>query len=169
MMVFLTSGCAHENTPTPDEVSVPPIEPVSTMPTPEEFWFPENLRQLSASEKNTIIEIVLNTPEASEWLQKESKYEISFDWAALYPDSSGTGYSGYMRYEYEIVETGIPVYPRGRAVLDPRDAEKIYPDVTIRFGEPGKWIVSAAVDLEACKVVFVEGYPFRTPPIRPAK
>ena len=41
---------------------------------------------------------------------------------------------------------------------------KEYPDVTIMFGEPGKWIVSVAVDLEAGKAVYDEGYPFRTGP-----
>jgi len=172
IVALLVSGCAK----TTSKIQPAPVSEV--LPAEHQTDFPENLRWLTEEEKAKAIEIALSAPTALEWRQKESQYETSIDWIALNPSPSGEGYTGYRRFEYEIVEEGIPrgtvdVTPPGSAerivsVGVPEDAE-IYPNVTIRFGEPAEWIVSVAVDLEAEKVVYDEGYPFRTGPTLPAK
>ena len=130
----------------------------------------EILRWLTEEEKARLIEIALNTPEAKEWLEKEKQYKTSIGWIALNPNPEGEGYSGYRRFEYNIVEEGIP---RGEVDITlpgspervvsigvPEDAE-IYPNVTIWFGEPEEWTVSVAIDLDSEKVVYDEDYPAR--------
>ncbi len=169
---LLMGGCAQ---PTP---SPQPTPVTGVLPAEHPTDFPENLRWLTEEEKARAVEMALDTPAASEWRQNESVYTASIGWIALTPGSPGEGYSGYRIFEYEIVAEGIP-----RGVIDitpegspekivsagvPENAE-IYPNVTLRFGEPAEWQVSVAVDLEANKVVFNEGYPTRkgikiTPP-----
>ena len=162
--VLLLGGCAQPP-PNPWPAPVSEILPAE-LPTD----FPENLRWLTEEEKSRIIEIALNTPAALEWRQKESQYETRIGWIALTPSSDGEGYSGYRKFEYEIVATGIP---RGTVDITPEDSPErivsigvpeeaeIYPDVTIGFGEPVEWIVSVAIDMETEKVVFDEAYPAR--------
>ena len=165
VVVLFLDGCNSEPAPLPEEEITPEeLAPVPEI-TPEEFWFPDNLRWLTDSEKNKIIEIALATPKALEWLQKESRYEINIRWIALRPDPSGKGYAGYHKYKYEIVETGIPIYPEDLIILmgDEKVAE-VYPDVTIWFGEPIKWVVSMAINLDEEKVVYIEDYPARYGP-----
>ena len=159
MLNILAGGCA--------EPVLELVEPLSSVnPAEHTTDFPENLRWLTDEEKAKITEIALSTDAAQEWLQKEEQYKTGIDWIALYPDPEGEGYSGYTRFEYEIVEKGIP-----RGTVDwtppdstvkvvsigvPEDAE-IYPCVTIWFGV--KWVVSVAIDVETWKVVFKEDYP----------
>ena len=167
---LLVGGCTEPTAnPQPAPVS-------AVLPAEHPTDFPKNLRWLTEEEKEKAIEIALSATPAQEWRQKESQYKTSIDWIALTPNPDGEGYSGYRKFEYEIVEKGIPrgtvdITPPGSperivSVGVPDDAE-IYPDVTIVFGEPGKWIVSVAVDLEAGRVVYAEGYPFRTGPTPP--
>lgn len=170
MLGLMVSGCSQ---PKPE---LRPAPVTGVLPAEHPTDFPENLRWLTEEEKEIAIEIALSTPAALEWRQKEGQYKASIGWIALIPSSSGEGYSGYRKFEYEIVEKGIPrgtvdVTPPGSperivSVGVPEDAE-IYPDVTIVFGEPAKWIVSVAVDLKAGKVVYDEDYPFRTGPTLP--
>ncbi len=169
-IALLGSGCT-KTTPNPQPAPVSGV-----LPAEHPTDFPENLRWLTEEEKEKAIEIALSTPAALEWRQKESQYRTSIDWIALNPTPEGEGYAGYRRFEYEIVEKGIPrgtidITPPGSperivSVGVPEDAE-IYPDVTILFGEPSKWVVSVAVDLEAGKAVYDEDYPFRTGPTPP--
>ena len=172
IIVLLAGGCVK---------ATPKIQPApvsGVLPAGHQTDFPENLRWLTEEEKEKAIEIALSAPAALEWQQKESQYETSIDWIALNPNPSGEGYSGYRRFEYEVVEEGIPrgsvdVTPPGSperivSVGVPEDAE-IYPSVNIVFGEPAKFIVSVAVDLKAEKVVYDEGYPFRKGPTLPEK
>ena len=173
VIVALLAGGCTQSAPNPQPAPVSEI-----LPAEHPTDFPKNLRWLTEEEKSRLIEIALNTPKAQECLEKESEYTTRLSWAALMPSSTGEGYSGYQIFEYEIVEKGIPrgtvdVTPPGSperivSVGVPEDAE-IYPDVTIVFGEPAKWIVCVAVDLEAGKSVYVEGYPFRTGPTLPLK
>jgi len=171
VIVALPAGGCIKTTP---RIQPAPVSEI--LPAEHPTDFPENLRWLTEEEKEKAIEIALSAPAALEWQQKESQYETSIDWIALNPSPSGEGYSGYRRFEYEIVEEGIPrgtvdVTPPGSSerivfVGVPEDAE-IYPNVTIRFGEPAEWIVSVAVDLKTEKVVYDEGYSFRTGPTLP--
>lgn len=171
VLTALISGGCSEPVLTP---YTPPVSSVMTDELPTDF--PENLRWLTDEEKQKIIDIALNTPAAQEWLQKESQYKTNIDWIALNPDHEGEGYSGYQHFEYEIVGKGIP---RGTLDITPADSHttyrftgvpedaEIYPNVTIWFGEPARWVVSVAVDLEAERAVYVEDYPFRTGPTPP--
>lgn len=166
VMALLMGGCAKE-APVPHP-SPPPVTAVKPAEHPRDF--PENLRWLKDEEKEKLIEIALNTDTVREWLEKESQYSASIGWIALVPSSSGEGYSGYRRFEYEIVAEGIP---RGRVDITPEDSTvrvvsvgvpeeaEIYPEVDIRFGKPAKQIVHIAVDLDKEKVVRVEEYPAR--------
>lgn len=116
ILVLLAGGCTGQSARPPKEEKVPPEEKVEPVITEGSRWFPDNLRPLTDDEKDKLIEIALNTPTALEWQQKESQYRTKIGWIALHPDPSGEGYSGYSKYEYEIVETGILVYPPGRMV-----------------------------------------------------
>ncbi len=166
-IVPVVSGCT-ETAPSPQPA---PVSSVLTRENPTDF--PKSLRWLTEEEKAKAIEIALNTPAALEWRQKESQYKTNIGWVALHPSPEGKGYSGYRKFDYEIVEKGIPrgtvdITPPGLperivSIGVPEDAE-IYPDVTIWFGEPAKWIVSVAVDLGSGKAVYDEDYPFRTGP-----
>ncbi len=166
VVILIMGGCtkgALEPHPSPAPVS-------AVLPAEHETDFPENLRWLTDEEKARLIEIALNTPKAQEWRQKESQYKTSIGWIALNPNPEGEGYSGYRKFEYEIVAEGIPrgtvdVTPPGSpekivSVGVPEDAE-IYPNVTIWFGEPAEWIVSVAIDLNGERVVYDESYPAR--------
>lgn len=163
-LALLVGGCAGEA----PELRPSPVPVSGVIPAEHPTDFPENLRWLTDEEKARAVEMALGTPAASEWRQNESVYTASIGWIALTPGSPGEGYSGYRRFEYEIVAEGIPrgvidITPEGSperivSVGVPDDAE-IYPNVTLRFGEPAEWQISAAVDLEANKVVFNEGYP----------
>ncbi|MBI4303137.1 MAG: hypothetical protein HY665_02195 [Chloroflexi bacterium] len=169
MVILLVVSCGEKPEPRPSPAPVSGVLP-GEHPTD----FPENLRPLTDEEKAKLIRIALDTPSALEWRQKESQYKTDIGWIALYPSSSGKDYSGYRKFEYGIVEKGIPrgtidVTPPGSperivSVGVPENAE-IYPNVTILFGT--KWIVSVAIDLKTGKVVFDEDYPFRTGPTPP--
>jgi len=173
LLVPLTAGCQQ---PQPAPGPMPAPAPVtSVLPAEHPRDFPENLRWLTEEEKEKAVAIALSTPQAQEWTQKESQYQTAISWIALNPNSEGEGYSGYRKFEYEIVAEGIP---RGTVDITPPDSPErvvsvgvpddaeIYPDVTIRFGEPAEWIVTVAVDLEAGKAVYTEGYPSLSPPDR---
>ena len=167
VVVLVVGGCAFQNRNGLEEDEIPPEERVGeNIVEPVEFWFPEALRWLTEGEKEKVIEIALNTPEALEWRQKEGAYKTRLDWIAMYPDSSGKGYNGYRHFDYEIVETGIPIYPPDRIVLigEQKSAE-IYPNVHISFGEPLMWQVSVVVDLEKEEAVYIDAYPARNSPI----
>ncbi len=175
-VVLATGGCTREPSPPPVPGPVPAPAPVtSVLPAEHPRDFPENLRWLTEEEKEKAVGIALSTPQAQEWAQKESQYKTAIGWIALNPDPSGDGYSGYSKFEYEIVEKGIPrgrvdITPPGSpervvSVGVPEDAE-IYTDVTIWFGDPAEWIVSVAVDLKAGKAVYTEGYPNLSHPDR---
>jgi len=167
VLVLVIVSCNPE--PSPPTASNPTPAPVtSVLPAEHPRDFPENLKRLTEEDKQKALEIALSTPEAQEQLKQESKYKTDIGWIALNPNPEGEGYSGYRKFDYEIVEEGIPrgevdITPPGsseRVVSEgvPDDAE-IYPVVTIWFEEPVYWIISVAVDLKAKKVVFTESYP----------
>jgi hypothetical protein len=168
--VMLAAGCTTRNSGIAEEdETTPEEEPGDTDEypiTPVDFWFPDSLRWLTDREKEKAIEIALHSPEALEWQQKEGQYKVEISWLAMYPDSSGDGYVAYRTYEYETVETGIPTYPPGRivAIGDVQKDAEIYPKVNISSGDPLRWIVSVAVDLDEEKVVYTDEYPPRYPP-----
>ncbi len=163
--LLLSGGCAFQSKNGLEEDEIPPEERAGDdIVEPVEFWFPDALRWLTESEKSKVVEIALNTPEAREWLQKESEYRIQINWIVMYPDPSGEGYYSYRRFDYEIVETGIPIYPPNRIVLSgDQKAAEIHPNVHISFGEPLEWLIDVAVDLDKEEAVYVDSYPARHP------
>ena len=173
LVVTLLMGSCAQSSPNPQPAPVSEV-----LPAEHPTDFPENLKWLTEDEKVRLIEIALNTPKAQECLEQESEYTTRLSWAALFPSSTGEGYSGYQIFEYEIVEKGIPrgtvdVTPEGSpekivSVGVQEDAE-IYPCVHIHFVEPSVLIVMAAIDLDAEKTVYVDYYPQRRGPVLPTK
>ena len=121
----------------------------------------ENPRKLTEQEKAKVIDIALDAPRVSEWLEKESDYRIhGLDWYAIVWNSSGDGYSQYRCFPYDDVETD-PNYK-----LVPELA-LWYPGVTIAVGEGTIYQTQIAVDLAAEKAVMVLGpYPSLSSPDR---
>lgn len=172
-------GCRPQSAAPPVVVEVPIAAPAvnaTITPVPQPLrnslaisetnrWFPPNLRGLTDDEKNNLTKIALNSTVALKQLQKESRYNTAIDWIALIPNPSGEGYTGYRKFSYDTIETGIPIYPPGTVVLgvDPKTTE-LYPGVTILFGEPAVWIVSIAVDLKTGKVVYADEIYLPGPP-----
>lgn len=121
-------------------------------------------RELTEDEKDRVMEIALNTPEASKWRERESKYKTGLRWIAVVWENSEASEWLSLDYEWEADEN-YQFIPESAA---------IYPEVRIWFGEPTQWIVQVAVDLDTGKVALVEEYPARgsptpEPPVRPKK
>jgi len=118
----------------------------------------KNPRELTNSEKDKIVEIALNTPEALRQLETENKYKITdVDWLAIVWDNSQ--WSSYLHIDSEWeTDPNLKLVPESAA---------FYPVVSIRFGEPEQWLVAVAVDLDTEKVALVQEYPARKGPTPP--
>jgi len=132
----------------------------------------KSLRWLTDAEKDRVIEIALNTPEALKQLEKESHYETSLSWIAIVWDNSE--YSEYRGLDYEWVEEKIlPPPPKdmppGVVMSTVPESAEFYSRVVINFGEPPRWQVMVAVNPDTEKVALVEENPFRTGPTPPEK
>jgi len=113
------------------------------------------IKPLTDNEKDTMIELALNTPEALRYLENESKYEIDVRWVALdWKDSKAVEWHP-MDYE-EIADGNLP---SDRKYVSERVT--IHPEVYIRVGEPVRMFISVAFDRETEKVVHVELLPGR--------
>ena len=132
----------------------------------------KSLKWLTDEEKDRVIEIALNTPEALRQREKYSHYETNLSWIAIVWDSSEYSYSEYWGLDYKWVEEEtlppIPDNPPPGVVFAtvPESAE-FYSRVIINFGEPPRWQVSVAVNPDTEKVALVEENPFRTGPTPP--
>jgi len=116
-------------------------------------------RELTDIEKDRVVEIALNTPEALRQLETENKHKTTeVDWLAIVWDNSRWSAYWHIRSEWETD-------PNYELVSE---AAVFYPAVTIRFGEPEEWLVTVAVDLGTEKAVLVQEYPARKGP-RPPK
>jgi len=117
----------------------------------------ESLSELTDSEEARVMEIALNSPEASAWLDKESVYEVRLRWIAILADETVSGF-WQIDYDWEADENlkNVPA------------AAVFYPGVLIGFGEPEQWQVLVAVDLETEQVVHVQENPVRTGPHQPS-
>jgi len=111
-------------------------------------------RELTEKERAEVVEIALNAPQASEWLEGESEYQIAgLSWYAI---DDGEWWC----LEYEGVETD----PNRQLIPE---SARWYPGVTIRAGEETITQMQIAVDLETGKAVLVEGpYPSLSSPDR---
>ena len=150
---------------------IPPGESSATIPETripdageiilERYFFPENLRPLTDEEKEKTVAIAMETPEAQELLQEWGEYTTRLQWIVMYREPSGEGYAAYQWFEYEIVETGIPIYKSSNRVINqPDDSNaEIYPNVHITFGEPAAYMLAVAVDTEKETAIHTDLYP----------
>jgi len=132
----------------------------------------KSLRWLTDAEKDRVIEIALNTPEAKKAREEYGVYETRLSWLAV--KWGGVDYEEYWGLDYEWVDEEILPPPPDDMPPDivftpiPESAE-FYSRVTIRFGEPARWQVSVAINPDTGKVALVEENPFRTGPTPPEK
>ncbi len=119
----------------------------------------KSLKWLTDAEKEKVIEIALDTPEARRQLEGESHYETSLNWIAIVWDSSGYEYSEWRGIKYDWEKDA-------NLQLVPPTAE-FYSRVTINFGEPPQWQVMVAINPDTGKVALVQENPFRTGPTPP--
>jgi hypothetical protein len=161
---FSGVGC-NNRTETPSGES-PAIIPETIIPdagevTLERYFFPENLKQLTDGEKDKAVAIALETREAQELFQKYGEYTTRLQWIVMYRDPSGEGCAAYQWFEYEIVETGIPIYKSPNRVINQADDEnaEIYPNVHITFGDPAEYMLSVAVDMKKETAIHSDLYP----------
>ncbi len=116
---------------------------------------PKAIKPLTNTEKNTMIEIALNHPEVSKWLEEPSVYKIEVGWVGLgWSDSKATGWHPL---DYEEIADGN--LPSDRLYLS--QTVTIHPQVYIRVGEPVRLSISVAFDRDTQEVVHVELLPGR--------
>ena len=89
----------------------------------------EGPRELTEGEKARVVEIALNTPQVSEWLDKEPEYRVvRFDWYAVWD-------SGWAMLN-DIRPATIP------------ESAAVYPGVTLANGEEVTTQMLVVVDLK---------------------
>ena len=121
------------------------------------------IEPLTEDEKDRFIEIALNHPEVSKWLETAEVYSTEVGWSAVgWSDSKATGWS---RLEYEEIADGN--LPSDRTF--PSESVTINPDVHIRVGEPVGKHIHVAFDRKTKEVSAVQLMPGRptagpTPP-----
>jgi len=112
------------------------------------------IEPLTDNEKDRLIEIALNTPKASAWLEKESIYKVDVRWIAItWGNSRAVGWS-VLDYE-EVADGKPPPYISESAI--------IYPSFLVRFGEPEHTLVVVAIDRDTEEVVLVQECPAAGP------
>jgi hypothetical protein len=110
----------------------------------------DSLRWLTDAEKEKVIEIALNTPEAAAARENYGYYEVSLGWAAI--EWRNHHAASVSMLDYECVEEGIP-----EGV--PESAE-LYSRVDIEFGESPQYLrelIWVVVNPDTGEVAFVEG------------
>jgi len=122
----------------------------------------KNPKELTDIEKNRVIEIALHTPEATEWLKKESKYRTTLAWVSIVWWRGEASEIRYLPFEKPETDPNYQLVPQEAAW---------YPGVVIHFGEPSQFVIQVAVDLAKGKAVDVMSSPdlssperFPTPP-----
>ena len=145
VMVLLVSGCLGQ----PDE---PPSGPSPT--PPEDAEHPKGMespRELTDAEKAKVVEIALNTREALEWLEKESKYDTRLAWAAIVWKNSKCAEWRLIDYDWEADEN-LEYVP---------ESAVFYVDVFINFGDPVERKLNVDINPDTGEVVYFQGYPPR--------
>ncbi len=116
----------------------------------------KSLRWLTDAEREGVIEIALDTPEALRLLEKESHYETSVNWVAMnWLDNVIEAYG----LDYEWVDKEVPANV-------PESAE-FYSQVEIYFGEPASYLLRVAINPDTGKVAFVDMHGLKTLPTAP--
>ncbi|MFC1987415.1 hypothetical protein ACFLVH_02595 [Chloroflexota bacterium] len=117
----------------------------------------KSLRWLTDAEKERVIEIALNTPEALQAREAYGPYTTSLGWVAV-NWRNGSDHFG-LDYEYEQLDQWIAEHV-------PESAE-YYSQVIIDFGEPPQSELRVAVNPDTGKVAYVGQYGLKKPPAAP--
>ena len=161
---LLLIGCRPPEQPIvqpPDQPAAQPPDQPAVQPPEQRFSVPEPWQptgrlpwKLTDSEKAKVVDIFLNTPEVSEWLQNQERYRISkIEWYALWDGGMG-GMGKYSEEKVEDLKVGAPGGP-------PNEAD-FYPGLTIIGDERNLQI---AIDLTLETAVYILGpYPPLGPP-----
>jgi len=150
VMALLMGGCA-------EPTSSPQPAPVSEGPSAGHPQGMKSPRLLTEEEKDKVIEIALNTPEALKQLEKDSHYNTKLSWIAIVWENSE--YSEWWGIDYDWKTDPNLGLVSGAA--------EFYSRVGINFGEPPQWQVSVAINPNTGEVALVEENPFRTGPTPP--
>jgi len=115
----------------------------------------KGIEPLTDKEKDAMIEIALNHPDVSKWLEGADIYKTEVGWAAIgWDDGKATGWT---RLDYEDIADGkLP-----SDITYPSESVSIHPRVIIRVGEPARLFVYVAFDRETQEVVDVQLAPGR--------
>ena len=121
------------------------------------------IKPLTDDEKNTMVEVALNHPEVSKWLEGSDVYSTEAGWVVIAWEGSQA--VGWYSFDYEDIKDGEP--PSDIAYVT--DDVTINPQLYIRVGEPVRLFVSVIFDRDRKEVLAVELQPGRptvgpTPP-----
>lgn len=172
-LALLLSGCSKNNvvtTPTPisSPTPIPTPEPISSpgscptfdkgSPPPSGIGGWQQPRALTEEEKARVVQIAVNSPDASNWLQGRRDYRVSpVDWYAI--EWHDGKFGGWVMLEYPIEYDEIPCWVSQYAYW--------YPGVTIAVGQGTIIQMQIVIELDAGKTVIVEGpYPSLSSPDR---
>jgi len=148
IIVALVAGCTHD----PRSIRIDNVG-AKGFDSPQE---------LTDSQKQKIVEIILDSPEAKEQPPTESIYRTWLMWTAIVWDNSH--YSYMSSFDLEEVETD----PEYQTVPE---SAGWYPGATLYYGDPqaptAEWLIQAYVDLNAEKVVYINSVPYHAAPLTP--
>jgi len=152
VVILLMGGCTKEAAEShPSPASPAPASEVLPAEHPEGM---KSLRWLTDAEKEKVIEIALNTPEAAGARETYSLYETSLRWVAIVWHNHGAELWGL---DYECIkDEGVPANV-------PESAE-FYSQVVFDFGEPPQLELRVAINPDTGKVAYVEGDPLKIIP-----
>ena len=115
-------------------------------------------RELTDKEKQTVIEVALNTPEAQKWLEQGIQYTTDMNWLAIVWD--GKQWTGYYH-----IDTHWQTDPNLKNVPE---AAVFYPYLLLKFMAPADRQIAIAVDLDREEPVLVHEYPSQKGPGQPS-
>ncbi|MFH0769246.1 MAG: hypothetical protein V1932_06745 [Chloroflexota bacterium] len=147
-IVALVAGCSHD----PRSIRIDNVG-ARGFDSPQE---------LTDSQKQKVVDIILNSPEAKEKPPTESIYNTSLFWTAFIWDDTGYSYQSSVRFESWEDD---PTYK------DIPESVRWYPGATLYYGDPqaptAEWLIQANVDLNAEKVVYINSMPYHATPLTP--
>jgi len=147
-MVALVAGCHHD----PRSIRIDNVG-AKGFDSPQE---------LTDSQKQKIVEIILDSPEAKEQPPTESIYNTSLFWTAFIWDDSGYSYMSSVNFESWEDDPGYKDIP---------ESARWYPGANLYYGDPqaptAEWLIEAKVDLNAEKIVYINSMPYHAAPLIP--
>jgi hypothetical protein len=147
-MVSLLAGCHHD----PRSIRIDNVG-AKGYDSPQE---------LTDSQKQKVVDIILNSPEAKEKPPTESIYRTWLMWTAIVWDDSGYSYKSSVNFENWEDD---PTYK------DIPESVRWYPGATLYYGDPqapaAEWLIQANDDQDAEKVVYINSMPYHAAPLTP--